>query len=799
MKAPAAARVGGGTIELAPVPEPPEHPKTVELRLALVCYGGVSLAIYMHGVTKEIQKLVAASTAYEEDQERCPWADSHTEYAYWHALKALEREGGLRTRVVVDIIAGTSAGGINGIVLAKALAHDLDQQALREVWLERGDISQLLALPVARRMPFLPLKIATWALWSSLKKHPEPPLDGDRMFKWILEALESMDESRSDGRSLMPALHPLELYVTVTDIHGYNRRVPTFDPKRVTDLRHRHALVFGYGPGRDDLDGNHNPELAFAARATSCFPGAFPPINLANIEENVPGWDQLESFKRSFWSIYELSDARVEGTHFIDGGVLDNFPFGHAIEAIRARPAALEVDRRLVYIEPHPKDPKPHDAMTPTLSATVWGGLAGIPRQEPVLDDLLAIRQLNERVDRVSEIVDSALPAIAGLALNGEAPASYSDANSRANEVAAEHAGFAHASYVQLKLYSVVRRFSELASRVCALPLDSNQAFLVTDALVAWARERKILESAIHPSARQREFLRDFDLDYAERRIRFVIRYLNTLYDEDAGRPPRGEVNAAKKALYDQIKELAEATAEAGGDARGEAVRALFARERLRELLDSEEPPDKVVGRFIADHGDEIDAIEKRLRKFFDQRLNGFGAAVYERILSITEGWDPEVQRTLRARYLGFPLWDVLIFPLLAVADVGEFNRVEVIRFSPEDVERLKVPGQAGERPTAEEKLKGVAAGHFAAFFSRAKRENDYLWGRLDAAERILGLLLEKPPPISLCDSAFGAILDQEEPELGTIRPLFVSLRSQLERNQPTDPKLSPGAAVSGS
>ena len=35
-----------------------------ELRLALVCFGGVSLAIYMHGVTKEILKLVRASYAY---------------------------------------------------------------------------------------------------------------------------------------------------------------------------------------------------------------------------------------------------------------------------------------------------------------------------------------------------------------------------------------------------------------------------------------------------------------------------------------------------------------------------------------------------------------------------------------------------------------------------------------------------------------------------------------------------------------------------------------------------------------
>jgi hypothetical protein len=32
-----------------------------ELRIALVCYGGVSLAVYMHGVTKEIWKLVRAS------------------------------------------------------------------------------------------------------------------------------------------------------------------------------------------------------------------------------------------------------------------------------------------------------------------------------------------------------------------------------------------------------------------------------------------------------------------------------------------------------------------------------------------------------------------------------------------------------------------------------------------------------------------------------------------------------------------------------------------------------------------
>src|SRR5437016_5457031 len=33
-----------------------------ELRIALVCFGGVSLAIYMHGISKEILKLIRASS-----------------------------------------------------------------------------------------------------------------------------------------------------------------------------------------------------------------------------------------------------------------------------------------------------------------------------------------------------------------------------------------------------------------------------------------------------------------------------------------------------------------------------------------------------------------------------------------------------------------------------------------------------------------------------------------------------------------------------------------------------------------
>ena len=40
-----------------------------ELRFALICYGGISLAVYMHGITKEVWRLAAASRAFHEARE----------------------------------------------------------------------------------------------------------------------------------------------------------------------------------------------------------------------------------------------------------------------------------------------------------------------------------------------------------------------------------------------------------------------------------------------------------------------------------------------------------------------------------------------------------------------------------------------------------------------------------------------------------------------------------------------------------------------------------------------------------
>src|SRR3546814_20550824 len=39
-----------------------------ELRFALICYGGISLAVYMHGITKEVWRLSAESRAFHDGE-----------------------------------------------------------------------------------------------------------------------------------------------------------------------------------------------------------------------------------------------------------------------------------------------------------------------------------------------------------------------------------------------------------------------------------------------------------------------------------------------------------------------------------------------------------------------------------------------------------------------------------------------------------------------------------------------------------------------------------------------------------
>ena len=118
-----------------------------------------------------------------------------------------------------------------------------------------------------------------------------------------------------------------------------------------------------------------------------------------------------------------------------------------------------------------------------------------------------------------------------------------------------------------------------------------------------------------------------------------------------------------------------------------------------------------------------------------------------------------------------FPYWDVLLYPLRKASDTAELDHVEVRRLSPYEVELLSDEGP--------KKLEGVKSGHFGAFFSRKARENDYLWGRLDAAEWIVRLLFNEADPLR-CADVFDAVLASER-DLRAIAELRGDLQKKVD------------------
>ena len=106
-----------------------------EMRLALVFNGGVSLAVWMGGVATELDRFRSAFYRPDEDA-----------LAPYRGLLDV-----LRTEVVTDVIAGTSAGGINGAMLGFVVANGRTLEVaggdnpIKKIWQRLGSIEELLA------------------------------------------------------------------------------------------------------------------------------------------------------------------------------------------------------------------------------------------------------------------------------------------------------------------------------------------------------------------------------------------------------------------------------------------------------------------------------------------------------------------------------------------------------------------------------------------------------------------------------------------------------------------------------
>ncbi len=713
----------------------------------------------------------------------------------YRLLARIEAETGIRLRVLVDIVAGASAGGINGIFLGHAIATGQPLDPLTALWLETADVDVLIdtaARPLSHASRLWATPIAWWAAGRSggaVERTVEPgardeiraklttfvrarwftpPFSGAGFTGLLLDAFDLMRAAPA-GPPLLPRGQPLDLFVTVTDFHGHPQRLRLNSPAEAAETEHRLTLSFG-DHGAEPRALAEVPDLVFAARATASFPGAFPPFSVGELDGVLAArgrdWPGRDAFLARALPRHAAVGA-VDRAVLIDGSVLVNAPFRPAIEALRDRPARREVDRRFVYIDPKPglhgARAADKQAPLPGFFATVFGALSDIPREQPIRDNLEAIEARSGRIRRVRKIIEAIRPEVEAAIdslfghtffLDRPTVARLAAWRVKAQGAAARMAGYAYASYGHLKLSNVV---DEAAILLAAIAGDERPAAETIRAAI-WGHlhaehltDPGALSSggAIEPVVL---FFRQHDIGFRIRRLRSVVNVLACL--EEQGECLPQAIDAIRDALYASLAlyldrqrpdffgaDMAAAAAHAGDDPAA-ALTLLAAERGLREV---DEQADAMMATALA-------------------------------------GLPKGARRSTLLAYLGFAFYDIATLALLDAVGEQEFEAVKVDRISPDDATAIRAGGAAAT-------LKGIQFSSFGAFFSRAYRENDYLWGRLHGADRLIeivvsalpeGVTLQPGTVSQMKQDAFRAILDEERGRLHTISTLFATLDEEI-------------------
>ncbi|TYC56320.1 patatin-like protein [Rhodobacterales bacterium] len=785
--------------------------KQIELRLALVLYGGVSLAIYMHGVSREILNLVRASShrldrtngtrnasggANSSDHAAAGGGPREealppVQAAYQDLLDQLSSIADIR--VVVDAIAGASAGGVNGIMLARALAHDLPLESHSRMWLENADVTRLSRPQIgfSRYLKLTVSPVLDRLISSRLSKRIEspetreklrqfmqarwfsPPFSGERFIGWMLDACRKMEREGTQERTLIPRGQTLDLFVTITDYNGVKRRILLDDPEFVEEWDHRRILNFHAVhrmPGHIDsqFDTDNIPELVFAARATSSFPGAFPPATVAEMERvlarrKMP-WPHRDTFlARGFNLGLESANQHC----FVDGSVVMNKPFAPVIDIIQDRPAAREVARRLIYIDPSPVEPSAESNGVPELPGffrVILASLAHIPRNEPIGDDLKELELNNRRSRWLAQLIDAAAPMVEQavgriLPRYREITADrLSVCRKKATLAAFEQAGFAFLNYQSLKLHALAERLANLTVRLCG----NSKARKHEETLIAlYSRYLGDLAAASGDGLGRNDptivaLLRGLDVDYRIRRMRFAIRKLNGFYrhlaPESATKANTDALDHLKGLLYEQIDHLGWRWSERFYGRRNQAAAEAFVEAAASGAATVDGHVVPILSRLSGLMGlADLDHLH-------DELFSDIAGSLLEK----------DLHTSLMQTYIGFGFYDLITFPVLQRNDFSEVTEILVDRISPNDANSLYSEGF---------ELKGKSLNTFGAFFNRSWREHDYLWGRLHAADRLVSIVLSSAGESALSPqdvddlraNIFQTILQEERENLGSI------------------------------
>ena len=336
-----------------------------ELRLALVLNGGVSLAVWMGGTTREVDDLVRANRAGRRDRARGAYA----------AVLDLAR-----TWAAVDVISGTSAGGINGAALALSQVNEnAELGALRDLWAEQGDLDNLL------RAPF--------------RGQPNSLLRGDEyFFPALTRAMRGLTTD------FEPTEDAVDLTITTTLLHGSLSVTTDGLGQRLPQRHHGARFRFStstelgrdndFAPGRID---DTAAAMALAARCTAGFPFAFEPSFVPVASDPGHRVDEPLGVERpdmTRWASWSTGLGRsgpgpgaaptADQSRFaVDGGVLANTPTREALDAIDRRPANRPMRRVMMLVFPHAPivDPRARDtdpADRPDRPPTVTDSLTGV-------------------------------------------------------------------------------------------------------------------------------------------------------------------------------------------------------------------------------------------------------------------------------------------------------------------------------------------------------------------------------------------------------------------------------------
>ncbi|MGA4538368.1 patatin-like protein [Uniformispora flossi] len=304
------------------------NPAEPEIRLAATFTGGVSLAIWMGGVAREMNLLCSASRMRrgKPGEVEAPAAGVRDKY---RGLLDL-----LGVGFGIDVLSGTSAGAINAAVLGLAEVWQTDIGLLRGIWLTQGSFGQLLRRPSDREQPSL--------------------LYGDEVL--LADLSDGLHRIIGTSASGPDPDSPVRVMITTTLLDGEDSRYTDDYGVLVRDTTHRGLFTFASA----DLAGPDTfRALALAARSSASFPGAFEP---AFLPIGAPGSDPTHPVMSPYIGL-------TRAQHVADGGLLANRPLGPALEAIFDRAADREVRRVLAYVVPSAGLPEVTNPATRTAAA----------------------------------------------------------------------------------------------------------------------------------------------------------------------------------------------------------------------------------------------------------------------------------------------------------------------------------------------------------------------------------------------------------------------------------------------